>query len=192
MSSLWEPLLSTPDAITFSDIDCRFLVFPFWPCTATEYDGGCNEHRKILGMRENRRGAFLLSDPCIKTYYRPQRSCDKLIFSQASVSHSVHRGCLAHPRADTPRADTPCPVHAGISPTCPEHAGIHTPGGHCSGRNALLFPIRTFLCKRVPLAIPTNFVCYAITGNHHRYIPSWLGNGLDCIKKHCWRCQWTK
>ena len=26
--------------------------------------------------------------------YRPQRSCGKVIFSQASVSHSVHGGCL--------------------------------------------------------------------------------------------------
>ena len=25
-------------------------------------------------------------------YYRPQLSCSKVIFSQASVSHSVHRG----------------------------------------------------------------------------------------------------
>ena len=60
-------------------------------------------------------------------YYCQQRSCGKVIFSQASVSHSVHRGRgrLAHttpnqtpppgrhtiqadtPQADTPQADTP-------------------------------------------------------------------------------------
>ena len=51
------------------------------------------------------------------TYYRPQRSCGKVIFLQASVSHSVHRGegrgvsdryhpLQTPPWADTPQADT--------------------------------------------------------------------------------------
>ena len=35
--------------------------------------------------------------------YRPQQSCGKVIFSQASVSHSVHRGVSTS-------------VHAGIHP----------------------------------------------------------------------------
>ena len=88
----------------------------------------------------------------------------------------VHRGggCVAdtslrqtppgrHPQADTPWADTPCQVHAGIHtppaqcmlgytaswpnacwdthpPSCPVHAGIYAPtpnlDGYCSGRYA--------------------------------------------------------
>ena len=66
-------------------------------------------------------------------YYRAQRSSGKVMFSQASVSHSVHRGQGRHPREDTPRqthhqADTPHP----------------TSDSHCSGRyasywNAFLF-----------------------------------------------------
>ena len=42
--------------------------------------------------------------------YRPQRSCGKVIFSQASVSHSVHGGASTS-------------VHAGIHPP----PGKHTP-----------------------------------------------------------------
>ena len=55
-------------------------------------------------------------------FYRPQRSCGKIIFSQASVSHSVHRGgvCLGAcwdlhtpsrypPGRYTPREGTPHP-----------------------------------------------------------------------------------
>ena len=56
--------------------------------------------------------------------YRPQRSCGKVIFSQASVSHSVHRGVYPsmhwgqtpplgrHPPGQTtPWADTPLGRH---------------------------------------------------------------------------------
>ena len=50
-------------------------------------------------------------------FYRPQHTCGKVIFSQASVSHSVHGGrCVSnmhwgrHPPGQTP----PCPVYAGI------------------------------------------------------------------------------
>ena len=87
-------------------------------------------------------------------FYRPQRSCGKVIFSQACVKNSV-RGCLPqcmlgytslgrHPPGQThplgrhplgrhhPQADPPSqcmlgytPVHAGIhTPPCPVHAGI--------------------------------------------------------------------
>ena len=85
--------------------------------------------------------------------YHAQQSCSKVMFSQASVSHSVHMaegGVWQTPWADTPQADTPqprscwdthtplpnacwdthpsCPVLAGIhTPPCPVHAGIHTP-----------------------------------------------------------------
>ena len=82
--------------------------------------------------------------------YRPQCSCSKVIFSQASVSHSVSRGCVSrHAVGQTPLhrqtplwADNPsaqCMV--GYTSLCPVHAGIHP---HCCGRyashcNAFLF-----------------------------------------------------
>ena len=40
----------------------------------------CNWHAELIGS--------------VPIYYRPQRSCGKVIFSQASVGHSVHRGGL--------------------------------------------------------------------------------------------------
>ena len=80
-------------------------------------------------------------------YYRPQRSCGKVIFSQAYVSHSVHggggclplvpEGCVCHthtslsrhppPQADTPGQTPPCPVHAGIHPQSSACWDTHTP-----------------------------------------------------------------
>ena len=78
--------------------------------------------------------------------YRPQRSCGKVIFSQVSVSHSVHRGGVSgrsprqtppplgrHPLpwADTPPqcmlGYTPLPSACWDTPPCPVHAGIHPP-----------------------------------------------------------------
>ena len=56
----------------------------------------------------------------LNNFYRPQRSCGKVIFSQASVSHSVRGGCLPQymlgyiPRADTPPAAT---AADGVHPT---------------------------------------------------------------------------
>ena len=43
--------------------------------------------------------------------YRPQRSCGKVMFSHASVSHSVHRGGVADtsPLGRQPQEDTPLP-----------------------------------------------------------------------------------
>ena len=42
--------------------------------------------------------------------YRPQRSCGKVIFSQASVSHSVHGGCLPQCMLGyTPKQTLPLP-----------------------------------------------------------------------------------
>ena len=62
-------------------------------------------------------------------YYRPQRSCGKVIFSQVSVSHSVHRGmCIpACTEADTPQqtppwADTPLPSACWDTHTLPPPA----------------------------------------------------------------------
>ena len=98
--------------------------------------------------------------------YRLQQSCGKAIFSQASVSHSVHRvgeGDVwqtpldrhplgrhppeqtpsgRHPHADTQHAQ--CMLGHTHTPY-PVHAGIHPPPA-CSGRyasywNAFLFSI---------------------------------------------------
>ena len=103
-------------------------------------------------------------------FYRPQRSCGKVIFSQASVSHSVNRGkgCLAdtplgrHPTQCMPGYTAPCPVHAGIhtprqtTPNAcwdthpPMHAGIHPPpvataadGMHPTAMHSCCFCIRS-------------------------------------------------
>ena len=98
-------------------------------------------------------------------YYRPQRSYGKVIFSQASVSHSVHRGgCLADtlPRQTTHRQTPPADIHPDRHPQADTHRRhpprqTHTPGrhpppadtplpadGYCCGRyasywNAFLF-----------------------------------------------------
>ena len=53
--------------------------------------------------------------------YRPQRSCGKVIFSQASVNHSVQGGGVSarhppRPWQTSPRQTPHCPVHAGIHP----------------------------------------------------------------------------
>ena len=80
----------------------------------------------------------------ILIYYRPQRSCGKVIFSQASVSHSVHRGegrsgryPRAHPLGTHTQAQTPPPL--GRHPLG-RHPPVRTtpppPGGHCSGQYA--------------------------------------------------------
>ena len=68
-------------------------------------------------------------------YYRPQRSCGKVMFS---VKNSVHRGLSArHPQANTPPrqtppwADTPTPLDRPPRQTPPPPAD-----GHCSGRSA--------------------------------------------------------
>ena len=92
--------------------------------------------------------SFILLQIYIKIYYRPQRSCGKVIFPQASVSHSVYRGCLPqcklgytpplarHPPGRYPQwADTPGWTPPRQSPP---------PAGHCcrwyaSYWNAFLF-----------------------------------------------------
>ena len=91
--------------------------------------------------------------------YRPQRSCGKVMFSQASVILSMGGGVPGrhtpwadppgqtpdtHPWVDTPSGKIPLGRHAppaqcmlGYTPPCPVHAGIHPPpvhaGIHCSG-----------------------------------------------------------
>ena len=90
--------------------------------------------------------------------YHPQRSCGKVIFSQASVIlssggvySSMHWGRHPPPR-QTPRwADTsPCPVHAGIHTPFTVHAGIHphpaataADGTHPTGMHSCLEISRT-------------------------------------------------
>ena len=57
--------------------------------------------------------------------YRPQRSCGKVMFSQASVILS--RGCLAdtHPSGQTPPRQTP-PQHTAIAADGTHHTGMHS------------------------------------------------------------------
>ena len=49
-------------------------------------------------------------------FYRPQRSCGKVMFSQACVKSSIHMGVYTSMHwaggwVDTPWADTPWPTH---------------------------------------------------------------------------------
>ena len=69
-------------------------------------------------------------------YYRPQRSCGKVMFSQACVKNSVHRGEGVCPSAcwDTLPGQTP-------------------PGGHCSERYASYW--NAFLLLRLITLGPT-------------------------------------
>ena len=89
-------------------------------------------------------------------YYRPQRTCGKVMFSQASVILFTGGACIPACTGQTPPGRHPTPLPSacwdtpappGQTPPCPVHAGIHTPplssacwdtspGGHCSGRYA--------------------------------------------------------
>ena len=63
-------------------------------------------------------------------FYRPQRSCGKVIFSQACVSHSVHRDGVSasvHAGIHTPQAGTPPPHWAGTPPGRCTPMGRYTP-----------------------------------------------------------------
>ena len=81
-------------------------------------------------------------------YYRPQRSCGKVMFLHLSVILST-RGCIrACIGADTPRADTPQADPPGQTPPVDRHSlGRHPyppADGYCGGRyascwNAFLF-----------------------------------------------------
>ena len=69
----------------------------------------------------------------VNPFYRPQRSCGKVMFLHLSVILFTGGGCLPHPPGRHPPCPvhagihTPFSVHAGIHPPCPVHAGIHTP-----------------------------------------------------------------
>ena len=74
---------------------------------------------------------YVVTDAVVLTFCSPQRNCGKVIFSEASVSHSFHGGVSKHALGQTPPswADTP-----GSQPP-----GRHPPpssGGHCCGRYA--------------------------------------------------------
>ena len=56
--------------------------------------------------------------------YRPQRSCGKVVFSQASVILFIGGGCLPDPRADIPQADTPQQMATAADGTHP--TGMHS------------------------------------------------------------------
>ena len=63
------------------------------------------------------------------SYYRPQRSCGKVIFLHQSVNHSIHRRGVWQPPGQTPpwadnpppRADTP-PLHSACWDTVKKRA----------------------------------------------------------------------
>ena len=70
---------------------------------------------------------------CRKYYYRPQRSCGKVMFLHLSVilSRGGQGVCHTHPWADTPWADTPSPwadTLPGQRPLARHPLGIHPPG----------------------------------------------------------------
>ena len=81
------------------------------------------------------------------TNYRPQRSCGKVIFSQESVSHSVHRmgvSASVHAGIHTPwEAHPPPEAHPpGSTPpgsTTPPQGSTH-PRKHTSSREAHILP----------------------------------------------------
>ena len=63
---------------------------------------------------------------CAKHFYRPQRCCGKVIFSQACVKNSVHGGCLPQCMlGDTNPPSRPARHPPGQTPTCPVPAGIY-------------------------------------------------------------------
>ena len=101
-------------------------------------------------------------DSHVTDFYHPQHSCGKVMFLHLSVSHSVHRGvsgryplhCADTPLADIPQADTPlgryppllsacwdtdtpCPVHAQITP--PYLAATAADGTHPTGMHSCFF-----------------------------------------------------
>ena len=127
-------------------------------------------------------------------FYRPQRSCGKVIFSQASVSHSVHSGGV-HPRAGTPPGQvhprgrcTPWQVHplgrctpwAGTPPTPPPHDG-HCSGWYASYCNAFLKLI--FLLVMVDMTIVT---AYSIAHKPKQKCLVWHEYCSTCRDVHKW------
>ena len=106
----------------------------------------------------------LLIETSYPTYYRPQRSCGKVIFSQACVKNSVNRGwgvsASVHGGIHPPPGQTPpgqTPPSLGRPPWADTPRADTLPDGHCSGRyvsywNAFLlkFYIRHLLQRTIP------------------------------------------
>ena len=69
-------------------------------------------------------------------YYRPQRSCDKVMFS---VKNSVHRGVSArHPQADTPLGRHPRPPRQTPQADTPQQTATAADGPHPTGMHSCL------------------------------------------------------
>ena len=108
---------------------------------------------------------FIQFNPLI--FYRPQRSCGKVIFSQACVKNSVHSGgggstsvhAGIHPRgqtppwADTPQADTPLDRHPpGRHPpgqTTPQQTATVVDGTQLTGMHNCLLIIFSTVVKEL-------------------------------------------
>ena len=99
--------------------------------------------------------------PLVKSLncYRPQQSWGKVIFSEACVKNSVHRGGLPHcmleytpqeqtpPRADTPGADPPLGVDTPREQTpskCSACWGIWATSGWYAGMQSCYYPQMKF------------------------------------------------
>ena len=109
-------------------------------------------------------------------YYRPQRSYGDVIFSQASVSHSVHRGgCLADtlPRQTTHRQTPPADIHPDRHPQADTHRrhppGRHTPPADTPPPGRHTPPGRRLLLRTVRILLECILVyccCYSVKENH--------------------------
>ena len=113
-------------------LKCIYFSFAEYFCTIT----------RSINQNESYHGGFAHAlvhfKFCVFNFYRPQRSCGKVIFSQASVILFTGGGCLPSACWDThppsPRKHTHTHREAHSTPP-----GKHTPhplGGHCSGRYA--------------------------------------------------------
>ena len=126
--------------------------------------------------------------------YRPQRSCGKVMLSQACVKNSVHRGGRVVWQTP-PRADTPFPVHAGIHPTTQCMLG-HTPlpsacwdtpppatavdGTHPTGMHSCLLPPAKEVCEDYVFT----GVCLSTLGGHAWFYlggHAWFYSGGACV-----------
>ena len=105
-------------------------------CFSKDYKGLLNDFSFRLSQASESKPLMIflgcldrLSGILNQYYHRPQRICGKVIFSQASVSHSVQGGCIpACTGADTPQADTPPGRHPPGHPWADTPQGRHPPG----------------------------------------------------------------
>ena len=96
--------------------------------------------------------------------YRPQRSCGKVIFSQASVIHSVHKEVYPSMHWGRLSGQTPPPARQPLPSACWDtHPPCHPLSGHCCGRyasywNTFLLPIMSILIQHSTCMYTLNFV----------------------------------